>query len=72
MSCTNCKGTGWVCEWHADKPWTPTSPISVESCGCGAGMPCPVCRPQQRHAGSDEAFAEAVHRAIEATAREFR
>lgn len=72
MSCPHCKGAGFVCEFHQDKPWTPNSPAGVESCGCGAGMPCPVCRPQQHRAGSEEAFAEAVQRAIEATAREFR
>jgi hypothetical protein len=72
MRCSHCKGTGFVCEFHPDKPWTPNSPSSIESCGCGAGVPCPICRPQRFPMGSDEAFAEVVHRAIEVTTREFR
>jgi hypothetical protein len=33
--CPTCAGTGWVCENHADKPWT------KGGCECGAGMPYP-------------------------------
>ncbi len=37
--CKRCRGTGWVCESHADKPWN-----GSKACGCGgAGMPCPQC-----------------------------
>lgn len=64
MSCPRCKGALLVCEWHPDKPWTPNSPSGLESCGCGAGMPCPVCRPPRTVVGSDEAVAEAVQRAV--------
>ena len=72
MICPNCKGAIFVCEFHPDKPWTPTLLGQGQSCQCGADMPCPVCRPQLYPMGSDEAFAEAVHEAIEATAKEMR
>jgi hypothetical protein len=65
MTCQRCKGAMMVCEFHPDKPWTPSG------CECGAGMPCPVCRPQRFPMG-DEAFAEVVHQAIEATAKQMR
>jgi hypothetical protein len=64
-TCPNCGGSGLVCEWHPDKAWTPTAPAGVDSCQCGAGMPCPVCRPQRRGVGPDEAVAEAVQRAVD-------
>jgi hypothetical protein len=66
-TCPRCKGAGFVCEWHPEKPWTLNSPAGVESCGCGAGMPCPVCRPQRSAPGSDEVIAEAVRRAVDVT-----
>jgi hypothetical protein len=46
-----------VCENHPDLAWP-------NQCDCGAGMPCPVCRPQRRTVGPDEAVAEAVQRAV--------
>lgn len=70
-TCPNCKGSTWVCEWHPDKPWTPTAPSGAESCECGAGMMCPVCTPATARMTTEEA-AEAIRRAIDATAREFR
>lgn len=36
--CPICKGTGWVCEEHPDKPW------EHDGCG-GAGGRC-VCNPE--------------------------
>jgi hypothetical protein len=71
-TCPHCKGAGFVCEFHPKKPWTLTSLGQGETCDCGAGMPCPVCRPASTRMTTEEAFAEAVYRAIEATAREFR
>jgi hypothetical protein len=71
-TCPNCAGSGLVCEWHPDKPWTPTSSGERNGCDCGAGMPCPVCSPTSKRMTAEEAFAEAVRRAIDATAREFR
>ena len=72
MSCPNCGGSGLVCEWHPDKPWAPMSSGDGAGCARGAGMPCPVCRPASMRVTAEEAFAEAVRRAIDATAREFR
>src|SRR5262245_6707476 len=70
-ACPNCEGSGLVCEWHPDKPWTPTaSAAGADSCECGAGMPCPVCRPVSRRVTEEETFAEAVRNAIDTTARE--
>lgn len=54
-------GAMLVCEWHPGKPWTP------EGCECGAGMPCPVCRPQHHIVGPDEAVAEALRHAVNVT-----
>jgi len=42
MFCTNCDGTGIVCENHANRPWAGDS-LREDACGCGAGMPCPRC-----------------------------
>jgi hypothetical protein len=33
--CPNCRGIGWVCENHPDKPWD-----DEIGCTCGAGLPC--------------------------------
>jgi hypothetical protein len=40
--CANCHDAYWVCENHPARPWEPHSD-SEDACGCGAGMPCPVC-----------------------------
>jgi hypothetical protein len=64
MSCPNCRGARLVCEWHHDKAWP-------NECDCGPGMPCPVCTPATMRMTTEEA-AEAIRRAIDATAREFR
>lgn len=45
-ACRNCAGEQWVCENHQDRPWAAGTP---ESCECGAGAPCPVCRPDLAH-----------------------
>jgi hypothetical protein len=71
-NCTCCGGTGLVCEFHLENSWAVTSPADANSCGCGAGMPCLVCKSATTRMTTEEAFAEAIHRAIEATAREFR
>jgi hypothetical protein len=44
LDCKNCDSTGWVCENHDDTPWDGHSDRE-DACGCGAGMPCPVCVP---------------------------
>jgi hypothetical protein len=45
--CPICKGLGWVCENHPDKPWDPAI-----GCQCGgAGVPCDCQGPQD---GIDE------------------
>jgi hypothetical protein len=41
--CTRCKNTYWVCERHLDQPWSDVLP---NGCECGAGVPCPNCRPR--------------------------
>jgi len=44
-NCRICKGAGWVCEDHMDKPWSGASD-DPEACHCGgAGDPCPACNP---------------------------
>lgn len=63
MTCHCCKDVRLVCEWHPDKSWP-------DECDCGAGMPCPVCTPATTRRTTEEA-AEAIRRAIDATAREF-
>jgi hypothetical protein len=45
--CRNCAGEQWVCENHQDRPWNETE----EGCECGAGAPCPVCKPEMANAG---------------------
>jgi hypothetical protein len=41
ISCQVCGDTGWVCEAHADRPWT-----GPNACDCGEpGMPCELCNP---------------------------
>lgn len=57
MSCPNCDGSGWVCEWHPDQAWP-------EACDCGAGMFCEVCRPAADVKSRER--AKAVQRAVEA------
>lgn len=56
-TCRNCAGEEWVCENHRDQPW-PTG------CECGAGAPCPVCRPQMACANYSEPWRELADRAI--------
>ena len=34
-NCPICRGIGWVCENHPEKPWDPEL-----GCICGAGAPC--------------------------------
>ena len=34
-NCPICRGIGWVCENHPEKPWDPEL-----GCVCGAGAPC--------------------------------
>jgi hypothetical protein len=34
-NCPICRGIGWVCENHPEKPWD-----SELGCVCGAGAPC--------------------------------
>jgi hypothetical protein len=39
--CPHCRGSGYVCEEHPDRPWYPTTSLEDGACGCGApGMPC--------------------------------
>lgn len=39
MTCPLCKGIGWVCERHPDRPFDGSS-----GCTCGGGeTPCPAC-----------------------------
>lgn len=47
--CQNCDGAEWVCENHRDRPWDGHSDRE-DACGCGAGAPCPVCRPDMANA----------------------
>jgi len=44
LRCRNCGGNGWVCENHLDLPWAGSCELDI-ACECGAGAPCPVCRP---------------------------
>jgi len=48
--CRNCGGVGWVCENHTDAPWGGAS-SHPDACECGAGAPCPCCRPEMVNAG---------------------
>jgi hypothetical protein len=48
--CSNCDGSGWVCENHPDRPWEHLA-APGEGCGCGAGQPCGVCNLQMASAG---------------------
>jgi len=41
--CSNCDGTGWVCETHADRPFKMFSKRADACECCGAGVPCQVC-----------------------------
>ena len=45
-NCVACRGFGWVCENHRDKPWEGMLPKS-ECCG-GAGAPC-KCNPLSKN-----------------------
>jgi hypothetical protein len=51
--CRNCLGEQWVCENHLDMAW-PTI------CECGAGAPCPICRPDMANAAYESAVGERV------------
>lgn len=58
MNCVLCKDTGWVCEFHMDKPWE-----GEGACGCGgAGCNC-VCNPN----GEDRGMFDAVYAAVDET-----
>jgi len=46
-TCNTCDKTGWVCEYHPDKPWAGVT-NRKDACSCGAGMPCEVCKPTLR------------------------
>jgi hypothetical protein len=48
--CRNCAGCGWVCEDHADNPWSGLTDKGRACCG-GAGMPCGVCNLEMASAG---------------------
>lgn len=38
MACPSCKGIGWVCERHPDRPFDGSG-----GCTCGGGeIPCPA------------------------------
>lgn len=52
MDCLNCGGGEWVCENHRDRP--------LDTCGCGAGAPCPVCKPVMACATYSEPWREAA------------
>src|SRR5262245_48945339 len=41
--CSRCQDTYWVCEKHLDQPWSDDLP---NGCACGAGAPCPDCKPR--------------------------
>ena len=41
-ACPQCRGTGWVCENHRDKPWRWAS-YHADACACGTGAPCECC-----------------------------
>lgn len=47
--CPTCKGIGWVCEAHPDKPWD-----RLQGCVCDAGAPC-ACNRAQGHEEPDTA-----------------
>jgi hypothetical protein len=49
--CRNCLGEQWVCENHLDMAW-PTI------CECGAGAPCPICRPDMANAACESAATD--------------
>jgi len=38
-----CRGTGWVCENHTNKPWYGMMPDDFVACCGGAGTPCKKC-----------------------------
>ena len=44
MQCRNCDGAKWVCENHQNRPWEGMS-NHLDACHCGAGAPCPECKP---------------------------
>jgi hypothetical protein len=58
-NCPICRGIGWVCENHPEKPW------DLElGCVCGAGAPC-KCNETD---GVDEPMRD-IPRAPETTGR---
>ena len=40
--CAICDSTGFVCEYHRDRPWGELS-NRADACGCGGGAPCRLC-----------------------------
>lgn len=47
--CPHCRGTGWVCEAHQDRPTTCATPDHPDACDCGeVGTPCRLCLPDDR------------------------
>lgn len=69
--CRNCGGGEWVCENHRDRPWGGTA-SHVDACGCGAGAPCPVCKPVMACAAYSEPWRELADRAIDNVASAVR
>ena len=60
--CKSCDGTGWVCEFHKDRPWGE----SPRACDCGgAGAPCPACNDPEDGEQPDVAgvFEDVTHMA---------
>ena len=53
--CEVCGGARWVCEDHPDKPWDGASDRE-DACHCGgAGMPCLVCKSDDRAGAAGDA-----------------
>lgn len=63
-ACRNCAGMEWVCENHADHPWSGLTG-EAECCG-GAGAPCPVCNMEMACAGYVDAALRAQNKALRA------
>lgn len=62
MTCTVCKGGGWVCENHRDHAWAGTA--NVDECCGGAGAPCGSCNLEMASAGFSEPWRELAALAI--------
>jgi hypothetical protein len=55
--CPYCRGTGWVCEAHPDRPSDCSSPDHPDACRCGApGTPCRECVPAGEFPGVPDGF----------------